>query len=57
VLAILTEEPLPLDWMPATPQAPARVLADQDFLELEAILSRLQPGRWTALATDFDVVV
>lgn len=57
VLAILTEEPLPLDWMPATPEVPARVLADRDLLELEAILSRLQPDQWTALATDFDVVV
>jgi hypothetical protein len=57
VLALITEEPLSLDWMPATPQVPARVLADRDFLELEAILSGLQPDRWTALATDLDVVV
>jgi hypothetical protein len=57
VLAILTERPLALDWLPATPQVPALVLADQDLLEVEAILSRLQPDQWTALATDFDVVV
>jgi hypothetical protein len=57
VLAILTEEPLALDWMPATPQVPARVLADQDFIEVESILGRLQPDQWAALATDFDVVV
>jgi hypothetical protein len=57
VLAILTEEPLGLDWMPASPQVPARVLNDEDLLELETILSRLQPNKWAALATDYDVVV
>ena len=57
VLAILTDEPLGLDWMPRDPSVPARVLDDRDMLELETKLSHLKPGRWTALATDFDVVV
>ena len=56
VLAILTDEPLGLDWMPPDTSVPARVLDDRDILELETKLGHLQPGQWTALATDFEVV-
>lgn len=56
VLAIITEKPLGLDWMPPDPRVPARVLDERDLSKLKTILSHLEPEHWAALATDFDVV-
>ena len=57
LLAIITEEPLGLNWMPSDPvKEPARVLRQAD---IDALLARLRdPGgvRWTTLSTYFDVV-
>jgi hypothetical protein len=57
VLAIISEQPLELDWMPPDSVIPARVLDDRDLSRLTQVLRRLRPGSWTALATCFDVVV
>jgi hypothetical protein len=56
VLAIISDEPLGLEWMPPDTSVPARVLDRLDLLELGRILSRLPPDHWAVLATDFDVV-
>jgi TIR domain len=56
VLAIITDEPLGLDWMTADRSIPARVLDRHDLLELGRVLSNLRPDHWAVLATDFDVV-
>jgi hypothetical protein len=55
LLAILTDEPLGLDWMPKDPKVPARVLSPADIDTLLARLRGLEGDRWTALATFFDV--
>jgi hypothetical protein len=56
LLAILTEEPLGLDWMSSDPKTPARVLTPEDVATLLDRLERLECDRWTALATYFDVL-
>lgn len=56
LLALVTEEPLGLDWMPTDPKAPARVLDRADIDALLARLRDLDANRWTALSTYFDVV-
>jgi hypothetical protein len=56
-MAVITDEPLALHWMPPDPGIPARVLDGHDLLELESILGSLRPDRWAVLATDFDVIV
>jgi len=55
LLAILTDEPLGLDWMPNDPTVPARVLSPTDIDTLLARLRNLEGDRWIALATYFDV--
>jgi len=57
VLAVITDEPLGLHWMPPEPSIPARVLDRHDLLELGDILRSLRPDHWAVLATDFDVIV
>jgi hypothetical protein len=57
VLAIISEQPLELNWMPPDSSIPARVLDDRDLSQLTQLLRRMRPGSWTALATYFDVVV
>jgi hypothetical protein len=57
LLAIITDEPLELGWMPPMPRVPARVLAADDVATLLDRLRALPAGTWTALATWFDVVV
>jgi hypothetical protein len=57
LLAIITKQPLGLDWMPPEKQVPARVLSQGDIDRLVAVLARLEPGSWTALTTYCDVVV
>jgi hypothetical protein len=56
LLAILSDEPLELDWMPADPEDYARALSRKDIDTLLAWLRELEPRRWTALATHFDVI-
>jgi hypothetical protein len=56
MLAVITDEPLGLDWMPPDTTVPARVLDGLDLLKLGSILSNLRPDHWAVLATDFDVV-
>lgn len=55
LLAIATDEPLELGWMPAVAATPARVLQPADVERLLAQLQALEPDRWAALATYFDV--
>ncbi|MBM3459524.1 MAG: TIR domain-containing protein, partial [Armatimonadetes bacterium] len=56
LLALLTDEPLDLDWMPPDPSVPARVLSQADLAALPARLRVLEGDRWTALSTYFDVL-
>ncbi len=56
LLAIVTDEPLGLDWLPPDPQVPARVLSSGDVDSLLEKLEGLDSASWTALATYFDVV-
>ena len=56
LLAILTKEPLELDWMPKSPGLPARILTPEDIMLLEKTLKGLDPGSWLALSTWFDIV-
>lgn len=56
LLAIISDQPLGLNWMPADPNTPARVLDNSD---IESLLSKLRgtdPSGWIALATYFDIV-
>jgi len=56
LLAIVTDEPLKLDWLPPDPQVAARELTSDDIESLLEKLNGLSADRWTALATYFDVV-
>jgi hypothetical protein len=56
LLAIITDEPLGLDWLPADPRTPARVLNPEDIRLLLDRLRRLETNGWVALSTYFDVV-
>jgi hypothetical protein len=56
LLAIVTDEPLDMGWMPEDEATPARVLQPGDIARLLTKLQSLRPERWTALATWFDVL-
>lgn len=56
LLALLTEQPLDLGWMSRDPRHPARVLSAADLETLLTCLRALEPERWLALSTFFDVV-
>jgi hypothetical protein len=57
LLAIITDEPLGLDWLPRdSVKEPARVLRQADIDILLARLRGLGGERWTALSTYFDVL-
>jgi hypothetical protein len=56
LLAILTDEPLGLDWITCDSKIPARVLSAADVESLLSRLRALDGDRWTALATYFDVL-
>jgi len=56
LLAILTDEPLNLNWMPVNPNVPARVLNQADINNLIKKLNALEENKWTALSTYFDVI-
>lgn len=55
LVALLTEQPLGLDWMPSDPRVPARVVSTADIDAMLASLRALPDGTWSALATYFDV--
>jgi TIR domain/Domain of unknown function (DUF4384) len=57
LLAIIADEPLGLDWMPADPDTPARVLNADDIDALLRCLHQLEGNRWTALSTYFDITL
>lgn len=56
LLAIVSDEPLGLDWLPRDPQEPARVLSEDDTNALLARLRGLDRSHWQAFSTYFDVV-
>ena len=57
MIAIISDEPLELDWLSSDPkEEPARVLKQEDFDALRARLRQIGDGRWTAMATYFEVV-
>jgi hypothetical protein len=55
VVVVLTEQPLPLDWMPTEQRMPARMLTEADFEKLLGLIRKLRPGSSTALATRREV--
>lgn len=58
LLAVITEKPLCLDWVPSSDVPdPARQLSAEDLQRMTHKLSALDVGRWSAFATYFDVVV
>ncbi|MCI0413737.1 TIR domain-containing protein [bacterium] len=56
LLAVLTDEPLNLDWMPPDPGIPAKVLNESDITQLLEKLRSLEGDRWLALSTYFDII-
>lgn len=56
LVAIISDEPLGLDWLPSDPKVPARVLKQADVERLLARLREIEASRWMALSTYFDVV-
>jgi len=56
LLAIVSDEPLGLDWSPRDLKEPARVLNQDDINQLLARLRSLAGDHWMALSTYFDVV-
>jgi hypothetical protein len=55
LLAIITDEPLGLEWLPTDPKTPARVLSHAEINSLLERLRSLNRDRWTALSTYFDI--
>lgn len=55
LLAIITDEPLDLDWMPTDPRVPAKVLSAHDLDDLLRQVRQLDSNRWTAYATYFTI--
>jgi hypothetical protein len=55
LLAVISDGPLGLDWMPPDPETPARVLSQADVESLVGKLRSLDARYWTALATWFEV--
>jgi len=56
LLAIISEQPLGLEWMPIDTKIPARTLSQDDINALLKTLQDLEGDRWTALSTYFDVL-
>ncbi len=56
LLAIITDKPLGLDWVPVDKKVPARVLNRGDIDTLLTKLRNLEGDKWTALSTYFDVL-
>jgi hypothetical protein len=56
LLAIVSNEPLGLDWLSSDPKIPARVLTKTNIDMLLGRLHTLEGNQWTALSTYFDVI-
>lgn len=56
LLAIISDEPLGLDWLPKDAETPARELSSDDLESLFARLQALGEDRWTALSSYFEVL-
>jgi hypothetical protein len=56
LLAIVTDGPLGLDWVPTDTMVPARVLNRADIDTLLTQLHGLEGNQWMALSTYFDVL-
>ena len=56
LLAVISDEPLGLNWMSVDPAVPARRLDARDTAELMDKLRELEGDRWIVLSTYFDVV-
>ncbi|HMY70878.1 MAG TPA: protein kinase, partial [Blastocatellia bacterium] len=56
LLAIVSDEPLGLDWLPRDAQEPARVLNQANIEMLLARLRALDAACWMAFATHFEIV-
>jgi len=55
LLAIITDEPLGLDWASVEADTPARIVSEADVDDLLRRLRALGDARWTALSTSFTV--
>ena len=55
LLAIVSDEPLGLDWLSRNAQEPARMLSQSDLDGLSARLSGLDESRWRAFTTHFEI--
>ena len=55
LLAIVSDEPLGLDWQSNDPQQPARELSQSDLDTLSARLRALDESRWRAFTTHFEI--
>ncbi len=56
LVAVITNEPMNLEWMPTDPTTPARVLSEQDIISLVERLKGLGADEWIAFSTYFDVL-
>ena len=56
LLAIISDQPLMLDWMPIESKIPTRELNPQDIPDLLGKLHELGNDKWTVLSTYFDVI-
>ncbi len=56
LLAIVSDEPLGLDWMPRDPNVPARTLNRSDVDDLMSRVRDLEGDHWIALSTYFDII-
>ncbi len=56
LLAIVSDEPLGLDWLSRDSQRPARELSQENLDTLLNRLRVLDAGRWQALTTHFEIV-
>jgi hypothetical protein len=55
LLAIISQDPLDLNWMPPDAKKPARTLSQDDINSLLQILNDMEGDRWIALSTYFDI--
>jgi serine/threonine protein kinase len=56
LVAIVTKEPLRLNWLPNDPETPARTLSETDMETLLNNLKDLNKEQWVALSTYFEVI-
>jgi hypothetical protein len=56
LVAIISEQPLVKDWLPADERLPAKTLSEADVAQLLQTLQQLPATSWIALSTYFDVI-